>query len=123
VVDSTGNAMVFAASLGLAANRGTVVIMGDTGVPTRQALTSDVITRGLTIVGAHDGHNTGEWNDATISRLFFSLVASGRFPMSGLTSHVFAPDQAAEAYATANRDRALTMGIVFDWSGELGSKK
>jgi len=123
VVDSTGNAMVFAASLSLVADRGTVVIMGDTGVPTKQSLTSDVIMRGLTIVGAHDGHNTREWNGTTISRLFFSLLASGRFPMSGLTSHVFAPEQTAEAYATANCDRALTMGIIFDWTGELGSKK
>jgi 2-desacetyl-2-hydroxyethyl bacteriochlorophyllide A dehydrogenase len=117
VIDSTGNAMVFAAALGLAADRGTVVLMGDTGSPTKQALTSDVITRGLTIVGAHDGHNTETWNGATISQLFFSLVASGRFPMSGLTSHTFSFEQATEAYLTANRDRASTMGLIFDWSG------
>ena len=123
VIDSTGNASVFAAVLGLAATYGTVVLMGDTGSPTRQALTSDVIMRGLTIVGAHDGHNTETWNGATISQLFFNLVATGRFPMAGLTSHVFAPEHAAEAYVTANRDRASTMGLIFDWTGELGSRK
>jgi 2-desacetyl-2-hydroxyethyl bacteriochlorophyllide A dehydrogenase len=123
VIDSTGNATVFSAALGLAADRGTVVLMGDTGSPTRQALTSDVITRGLTIVGAHDGHNTEQWNGATISRLFFGLVATGRFPMTGLTSHVFTPEDATEGYATANRDRASTMGLIFDWTGELRDKK
>jgi 2-desacetyl-2-hydroxyethyl bacteriochlorophyllide A dehydrogenase len=123
VIDSTGNATVFAAALGLAADRGTVVIMGDTGSPTKQALTSDVISRGLTVVGAHDGHSTPEWNGATISQLFFNLVASGRFPMSGLTSHTFTPEQATEAYVTANRDRASTMGLIFDWTGELKGKK
>ncbi|MDD5199488.1 MAG: zinc-binding dehydrogenase [Terrimicrobiaceae bacterium] len=122
VIDSTGNAAVFSAALGLAADRGTVVILGDTGQPARQALTSDVIMRGLTIIGAHDGHTTQEWSQATITRLFFSLAASGRFPLEGLNSHVFKPEQCAEAYATANRDRAVTMGIVFDWTEDGGVK-
>ena len=117
VIDSTGNAAVFAAALGLAADHGTVIVLGDTGQPGSQILTHDVITRGLTIVGAHDAHNTAEWTDATITRLFFSLVSSKRFPLEGLTSHVFAPEQCAEAYAVANRDRAGTMGILFDWAG------
>ena len=123
VIDSTGNAAVFAAALGLAAQYGKVVIMGDTGAPAQQALTPDVIMRGLTIIGAHDGHTTPEWNGATITRLFFALAASGRFPMEGLTSHVFKPENCADAYATANRDRASTMGLIFDWTGELGSAK
>lgn len=116
VIDSTGNAAVFAAALGLAADRGTVVVLGDTGAPSQQKLTLDVITRGLTIVGAHDVHNTEEWNNATISRLFFTLANSGRFSLDGLNTHVFKPEQCAEAYAVANRDRASTMGIVFQWA-------
>jgi 2-desacetyl-2-hydroxyethyl bacteriochlorophyllide A dehydrogenase len=116
VIDSTGNAAVFSAALGLAADRGLVVIMGDTGQPTHQTLTADVITRGLTIVGVHDTHNNAEWNNAIGAQLFFDLVATGRFSMEGLTSHTFAPDECAEAYAVANRDRATTMGILFDWT-------
>jgi 2-desacetyl-2-hydroxyethyl bacteriochlorophyllide A dehydrogenase len=123
VIDSTGNATVFAAALGLARNFGRVVLVGDTGAPAQQKLTSDVITRGVTITGVHDGHNTAEWNDTTINRLFFDLAASGRFSLEGLTSHVFAPADCAEAYATANRDRASTMGLIFDWAGELKGKK
>jgi 2-desacetyl-2-hydroxyethyl bacteriochlorophyllide A dehydrogenase len=117
VSDATGHAGVFAAALGLAADRGTVVILGDTGDPASQHLTSDVIRRGLCIVGAHDLLNTPQWNNATIIRLFFDLAAGGRFPLAGLNSHFFRPAQCAEAYATANRDRAKTMGIVFDWTG------
>jgi 2-desacetyl-2-hydroxyethyl bacteriochlorophyllide A dehydrogenase len=123
VIDSTGHAAVFAAALGLTAFFGKVVVLGDTGSPAQQSLTPDVITRGLTIVGAHDGHNTAEWNGPTITKLFFSLAASGRFPLAGLTSHVFKPEQCAEAYTTANRDRASTMGVIFDWTGELGDAK
>ena len=81
-----------------------------------------MITRGLTIVGAHDGHNTLEWTDATISQLFFDLASTGRFNLEGLTSHTFKPEDCAEAYATANRDRATTMGIIFDWASNGGAK-
>ena len=116
IVDSTGNAAVFSSALRIAANFGRVVLLGDTGFPQQQNLTRDVLTRGLTIVGAHDGHNTPEWNESTIAALFFNYVASGRFNMEGLTSHVFKPEQCLEAYTTANRDRASTMGILFGWS-------
>lgn len=122
VIDSTGHAGVFAAALSLAADRGKVVVLGDSGSPASQSLTPDVITRGLSIVGAHDGHDTAEWHNASVARLFFNLTADRRFPMSGLTSHVFTPEQCAEAYATANRDRASTMGILFDWASNPNSK-
>jgi len=116
VIDSTGNAAVFAAALGLAASFGRVVLLGDTGQPARQCISSDVLARGLTIVGAHDVHNTPEWNNATISALFFRLAASGRISLEGLTSHRFKPEHCREAYETANRDRSKTMGILFDWT-------
>ncbi len=122
VIDSTGNPAVFASALTLAADRGTVVILGDTGQPAKQFLTVDVIVRGLTIIGAHDGHRTAEWNDATITQLLFTLVSSGRFSLEGLNTHVFRPEACVEAYTTANRDRDKTMGIVFDWS-DSGKEK
>ena len=115
VIDSTGAAPVFSAALTLAALYGTVVILGDTGTPSGQRLTGDVITRGLRIVGAHDGHNTEQWNDGTIVPLFFSLARTGRFSLAKLNSHTFRPEDCAEAYGVANRDRASTMGIIFDW--------
>jgi threonine dehydrogenase-like Zn-dependent dehydrogenase len=116
VIDSTGNATVFATALTLAADRGRIVVLGDTGQPAKQTLTGEVILRGLTIVGAHDDLNTAEWNERTITQLFFSLSSTGRFALEGLNSHVFNPADCVEAYTVANRDRASTMGIMFDWS-------
>lgn len=117
VIDSTGNAMVFSNALRIVANFGCVILLGDTGFPQQQNLTRDVLTRGLTIIGVHDSHNTPEWTEKTISSLFFNYASSGRFNMEGLTSHVFKPAQCMEAYTVANRDRASTMGILFEWSG------
>jgi len=119
VVDGTGNAAVFGAALGLVADRGRLVVLGDTGTPAGQHLTSDVIMRGITVVGAHDAHSaTGPgWDrDRGLHEFFFELVLSGRFKVEGLTSHVFSPKDCALAYETAHLRRGNTMGIVFDWS-------
>lgn len=115
VIDSTGNSAVFAAALGLADRLGRVVVLGDTGRPAEQQLTSDVINRGLTVVGAHDCVETAQWHNATITKYFLDLAASGRFALDGLNTHFFAPADCAKAYETANTERSKTMGIVFDW--------
>jgi 2-desacetyl-2-hydroxyethyl bacteriochlorophyllide A dehydrogenase len=116
VIDTTGNAQVFATALGLARDFGTVALLGITGRPAQQSLTGDVVRRGLHIAGVHDCHDTPEWNESTITKLFLDLSVAGRFPLGGLNTHFFAPDDCAEAYATANRERAKTMGILFRWT-------
>jgi 2-desacetyl-2-hydroxyethyl bacteriochlorophyllide A dehydrogenase len=119
VIDSTGNAAVLPGALRIAADRGRVVLLGDPGEPAAQRLTSDVITRGVTIAGAHDGYTVGDprWdNDRTIVRLFFRLAATGRFPLDGLISHRFAAADCQSAYELAATARDGAMGIVFDWT-------
>jgi 2-desacetyl-2-hydroxyethyl bacteriochlorophyllide A dehydrogenase len=107
VVDSTGNAAVFASALRLVADHGRVVLLGDTGSPAGQHLTSDVITRGVTVVGAHDKHGSSDLHET-----FFQLARAGRFDLTGLTTHVFAPKDFQAAYDTAGKG----LGIAFDWS-------
>ena len=116
VIDTTGNEKVFAQSLRLVRTFGRVVILGDTGYPSLQHITEDIIDRGVTVVGAHDCHVTEKWNDASIFRLFFKLLESGRINMGGMISHVFKPEECENAYQTANRNRSETMGILFDWN-------
>src|SRR5450432_24992 len=116
VIDTTGHAQVFTTALTMVRDRGRVVVLGDTGSPASQHLTPDVITRGLTVVGAHDGHVDDTWNDATIYPLFFELVGSGRFDLDGLNTHTFAPHDCQKAYAMVNERRGETMGVVFGWS-------
>ncbi len=113
VMDTTGNAAVLPLALGLAARFGKVVVLGDTGSPSEQRLTSDLVVRGVTIVGVH--HTHGLPREAEVYRLFFRLLEAGRFPMDDLNTHTFQPGQCADAYALANRARGETMGIVFDW--------
>jgi 2-desacetyl-2-hydroxyethyl bacteriochlorophyllide A dehydrogenase len=116
VIDSTGNAAVFSTALTLTASRGRAIVLGDTGTPSNQQLTSDVITRGLSIIGAHDGLCDATWTEARIMQLFFNLVTTRRFPLESLNTHTFAAKDCAKAYETANRQRGQTMGILFDWT-------
>ncbi|HEY6740546.1 MAG TPA: zinc-binding dehydrogenase [Actinopolymorphaceae bacterium] len=114
VIDSTGNAEAFAQSLRVVADRGRVVVLGDTGFPSEQRLTSDLIVRGITVVGAHGNHVRGE-RDHEVRKLFFRMVATRRFVMDGLVTHRFAPRACDEAYDMIETQRDTTMGIVFDW--------
>lgn len=118
VVDSTGNASAFSEALGLVADFGRVVLLGDTGSPASQHLTSDVVYRGVTIIGAHDSHNRrapGWEDDTSLHELFFELVRTGRFDVRNLTTHHFAPADAKAAYQLATEEPGDSMGVVFDW--------
>jgi 2-desacetyl-2-hydroxyethyl bacteriochlorophyllide A dehydrogenase len=118
LIDTTGNAAVFASVLRLAPDYGRVVLLGDTGTPEAQHLTSDVITKGLEIVGAMDGDERGIWAPPKVYDLFLNLLASGRFDVSGLITHTFTPAEAAAAYEQPVRDPGGTLGILFDWTAQ-----
>ena len=117
VIDTTGNAAVLPDCLRICGRFGKVVLLGDTGRPEAQHLTSDVITKGLTIVGTHDTHDRGGWPESRVNEVFFELVRSGRFSLDGLITHVVDPRDPVKAYELANTVREETMGICFDWTG------
>jgi threonine dehydrogenase-like Zn-dependent dehydrogenase len=116
VIDTTGNADVLSDCLRICGRFGKVVLLGDTGRPESQHLTSDVITKGLTIIGTHDTHDRGGWPESRVNAVFFELAATGRFPLDGLITHVVDPRDPAKAYELANTVREETMGICFDWT-------
>jgi len=116
VIDTTGNAQVLSDALHICGRFGKVVLLGDTGRPEAQHLTSDVITKGLTIVGTHDTHDRGGWPEPRVNAAFFELVRTGRFPLEGLITHVVDPRDPVKAYELANAVREETMGICFDWT-------
>lgn len=123
VYDATGHPAAFAQCLSLPRRFGTVVLLGDAGDPRQQTLTPDVITRGLRIVGAHDGHPPQElppgqpgWTGPAMMALVLRYLADGRLQVDPLISHRFAPEQAAEAYRILNEQRDRTMGVLFTWA-------
>jgi threonine dehydrogenase-like Zn-dependent dehydrogenase len=121
VYDVTGHHAVFPAALALCADRGRVVLLGDSGTPELQHLTPDVIRRGLTIVGAHDRHAPAdptpgvEWDARRVFELFLTYLARGQIRVSDLVTHRYKPHQATEAYMMLETEREKAMGVMFEW--------
>ena len=115
VLDVTGNPAVLKHALAAAAQFGKVILLGDTGYPSKQRLSSDVMMKGLTILATHESHDRGGWTQRRIDHLFFQEVLSGRFDLSGLITHEFLPSDCKQAYALANEQTEQVMGILFDW--------
>ena len=115
VIDATGNPDVLPEALRLVRDRGRVVVLGDTGMPSKQHMTSDLVFRGVEIVGTHDSHTGAGDAENFINELFFDLVISGKFNLDGLNTHMLPPTECVAAYQLARERRAETIGIVFDW--------
>jgi 2-desacetyl-2-hydroxyethyl bacteriochlorophyllide A dehydrogenase len=121
VYDVTGHPAVFAAALRLPRRFGKLVLLGDTGTPSEQRLTMDVVTRGLRIIGAHDnnppptGNDYTWWSHANMARLFFTYVERKQMNVAALVTHRYDPAQAKECYDALVADRSAAMGVLFDW--------
>lgn len=94
---------------------GRVVLLGDVGKPVEQRLSSDVVRRGISIRGVHDGHNDDRLDVPRAIAAFFQRVAAGRFPLDGLVTHRFKPGQTCDAYELLATKRQDTMTVLFDW--------
>ncbi|HEX4203315.1 MAG TPA: zinc-binding dehydrogenase [Ktedonobacteraceae bacterium] len=122
VYDVTGAAVVFESAQQLLRRFGRLVLLGDTGTPSGQHLTGNVITRGLTIVGAHDTNppatstDHAYWSHQRMARLFFTYLQRGDMRVSDLVTHRYAPLEAEQAYTTLLENRASAMGVIFDWT-------
>jgi 2-desacetyl-2-hydroxyethyl bacteriochlorophyllide A dehydrogenase len=122
VYDVTGNAAVLEQALPLVRRLGKLSVLGDTGTPSQQRLTKDVVTRGIRIQGAHDTNpppqtsDYAPWSHKQMVQLFFAYLARGDMRTADLVTHRFDPRQAPEAYRLLREDRPNTLGVVFDWN-------
>jgi threonine dehydrogenase-like Zn-dependent dehydrogenase len=122
VYDVTGAPPVFQAALPLLRRFGKLVLLGDTGLPSEQRLTADIVLKGLKVIGAHDSNPPAEssdhafWNHPQMANLFFTYLQRGDMRVSDLVTHRYSPLEAANAYEMLRTDRASAMGVIFDWS-------
>jgi NADPH:quinone reductase-like Zn-dependent oxidoreductase len=115
VIDTTGIPAVFELALKIPANYGTLVLLGDTGKPSEQRLTPDVVIRGIKIHGAHITHEMQNWTEKIAYHKFYELVLSGAFKMDGMNTHRYLPAEGPTAYKLLAESPSETMGVWFDW--------
>ncbi len=126
VMDVTGFAPVFATALGLTRCLGRFIVLGDTGYPSQQHLTSDLIRQGIAVLGAHDVHPPAQgnayywWSHAHMTALFFELVRRGQMRVADLVTHRYPATEAPQAYAMLTRDRSAALGVILDWTEVVG---
>ena len=116
IVDATGNADVFKHALAAASMFSKVLLLGDTGYPGRQRLTSDVMSKGLSVQAVHDSHDFHGGTQQEIDARFFASVQAGQFDLSGLITHEYSPVDCAYAYQLADQQREDVMGLLYDWN-------
>jgi 2-desacetyl-2-hydroxyethyl bacteriochlorophyllide A dehydrogenase len=120
VFDCTDSPDVLTWALGVVADYGRIVLVGDPGTPNERRLTSDVLLRSITVIGMHDRNTLRGWTGHTISKLFFERLSMGSFSVDGLCTHSFVPGDASNAYALLDSRQTGVLGIRFDWRDEKG---
>lgn len=115
IIDTTGNPRVMQQAQAVLDYQGKLLLLGDTGYPDQQTLSSHVMSKGLSIQATHDSHDRDGWDQRRIDALFFDLVARGQFNLSGLITHEFKPEQCEQAYQLIEEQRNTVMGLVYTW--------
>jgi 2-desacetyl-2-hydroxyethyl bacteriochlorophyllide A dehydrogenase len=118
VFDATGHYAVFPLALKLVRDFGTMMLIGDSPHPGRQVLTSDIVTRQITVRGSHNERLADErkWTSFRQIELLYSYLERGQMRVDDLITARHAPGEAPDVYAKLLRDRAGTIGVAFDWS-------
>ena len=122
VYDITGSPRVFGSALTLLRRFGRLILLGDTGSPSAQYLTGDVVTKGLCILGAHDSNPPAQstdhayWSHQRMADLFYTYLLRGDMRVKDLITHRYSPADAPEAYRMLREERGTAMGVLIDWT-------
>jgi threonine dehydrogenase-like Zn-dependent dehydrogenase len=123
VLDCTGAAIAVPTAMRLAADAGTVVVLGSPrGRAPEVDFYSDLHRRSLVVAGAHDsgiGAHPRErypWTSSRVAPAVVDWVYSGRLPVDDLVTHLVAPERLPEMYAGLLEQQDEFLGVVLDWS-------
>jgi 2-desacetyl-2-hydroxyethyl bacteriochlorophyllide A dehydrogenase len=121
VCDITGHPSVFHSAQHMLGKRGRLCLIGDVPFPSQQNLTHDVVSKSLSIIGAHgslppwQGNAYYRWGKRELTGFFFDLLASGRLGLDSLITHRISPEEAPSVYASIHANRGAYMGVLIDW--------
>jgi threonine dehydrogenase-like Zn-dependent dehydrogenase len=124
VIDSTGWAAAFPGAMTLAAEGGTVVVLGSPrGTASEVEFYSDLHRRSLRVVGAHDSGIGGEprerfpWTNDRVVPVVVEWVRRGKLPVEDLITHHVPPSALPEMYQGLLDAKEQFLGVVLNWIG------
>jgi len=101
---------------------GRVILVGDTPVPTQQAIGPGMLSNSIAILGVHGAVSAPSysewtpWTQREMTELFFDYLVQGRMRVKDMVTHRYSPAEAPQVYETLLRDRSHMVGVIFDWS-------
>ena len=118
VFDATGHFSVFPLALKLVRRFGTMLLIGDSPHPGRQVLTSDILTRQITVKGTHNERLQDErvWPTRRQVDLFYRYIERGQMRVEDLITSKNPPVEAQQVYTDLQANRGANIGVAFDWS-------
>ncbi len=118
VFDATGHYAVFPLALKLVRQFGTMMLIGDSPQPGKQALTGDIVTRQISVRGSHNEQlpDKSKWHILRQIELLYKYLTRGQMRVDDLITHRHPPQNAPRVYADLLENRSDTIGVAFDWS-------
>lgn len=122
VFDTTGYHKVLAWAVDLTRVYGKVGLVGDTVNPSLQAIGAGVVSKSISVIGAHGAMTAPydnpfyPWTKDFTNEISMEYIAQKRIRCDHLISHTVSPEQAPEIYEALLTDRSSYLGVVFDWS-------
>ena len=121
VIDTTGHHKVLAQAVALTRRYGKVGLVGDAVNPSEQVIGEGVISKSLSIIGAH-GDMTAPydndfypWTRPITNGISMQYIQQKRLNLQHLISHVFSPMEAPKVYEALQKERSSYVGVIFDW--------
>ena len=122
VWDVTGHPAALAQCIELLRRKGRVVLTGDTPNPSQQFLGPSTLGKSVSILAVHGNSSAPHfseltpWTRSEIIALFFDYLLHKRMRVDDLVTHRSAPSEAPQVYHRLIKDRASSVGVIFDWS-------
>jgi len=118
VFDATGHFAVFPLALGLVRRFGKMMLVGDSPHPSRQTLSSDIVTRQIVVRGSHNESlaDARVWTSRRQIELLYRYLERGQMRVDDLLTGRHAPSEAPRVYADLLVNRSAILGVSFDWS-------
>jgi threonine dehydrogenase-like Zn-dependent dehydrogenase len=116
ILDCTADPSVLGWALEVVSEYGKVILLGDPGAPEARTLNSDILLKGISVIGTHDRLTYGRWSEGQAAGHFFKLLSESRFSVAAIYTREADIDDAASLYSLLLTNRRDQIGLRIRYS-------